>query len=65
MSRELARTPLIIKTIAFIMLLLGIALIYLVSTSSELMGAHRTIGYVLGLALLIIPGYILIANVIE
>jgi len=65
MSRELARTPLIIKTIAFIMLLLGIAIIYLVSTSPELMGAHRTVGYVLGLVLVIIPGYILIANVIE
>ena len=65
MSKEIARTPLLIKTLAFLLLLLGIILIYLTATSPELQLNHKLVGYIVGLLLTVIPGLILIYNVTE
>jgi len=65
MSKEIARTPLLIKTLAFILLILGLILIYLTATSTELTLNHKLIGYIVGLTLTIIPGLILIYNITE
>ena len=65
MPREIHRTPLIIKTLAFILFILGIILIYLVGTSSELELTHKLIGYIVGLTLTLIPGLIMIFNITE
>lgn len=65
MSKEVARTPLILKTLAFILLLIGIILIYLTATSTELQLMHKLVGYFVGIALAIVPGLILIYNITE
>ncbi len=65
MSKEIARTPLLIKTLALLLLLLGLILIYLTATSPELQLNHKLVGYIVGLLLTIVPGLILIYNVTE
>ena len=65
MSKEVSRAPLIIKTLALILLIVGAILIYLTSTSPELDTLNKLIGYVIGLILTIIPGLILFLNITE
>ncbi len=65
MSKEIARTPLVVKLISFILVAIGFILLYLVATSTELPNLHKTVGYSLSLILIIIPGYVLLANIVD
>ncbi len=65
MSKEISRAPLLIKTLALILLLIGLILLYLIATSNELDTLNKLIGYMVGLTLTFIPGIILFINIVE
>ncbi len=65
MSKEIARTPLIVKLISLLLFLIGLTLLYLVVSSTELPNLHKIIGYSISLLLIVVPGFILLANVVD
>lgn len=65
MSKDISKTSILIKTLAFILFIIGLLLIYLTASSTELQLNHKIIGYIVGLLLTLIPGIIIIYNITE